>query len=47
MKDTFKEEMFEIAFGNDAINKGYSDAEVISKPKEFSDKALQTETEAQ
>lgn len=32
---------FEIAFGDDAINKGYSREEVLAKLREFSDKALE------
>jgi hypothetical protein len=30
-----------LAFGDDAINKGYSDKEVIAILREFSDKALE------
>lgn len=37
----FKEEVFEIAFGDDAINKGYTEEEVIAKLREFSDSALE------
>ena len=40
---SFKEAIFEIAFGDDAINKGYSEKEVIQKIREFSDLALQKE----
>lgn len=36
----FKEEIYEIAFGDDAINKDYSDGEVISRIRKFSDQAL-------
>ena len=37
---SFREQAFEIAFGDDAINKGYTDDEVIAKLREFSDKSL-------
>jgi len=37
----FKEEIFEIAFGDDAINKDYTDEEVIKRIREFSDKLLE------
>lgn len=36
----FKEEIFEIAFGDNAINKGYTEEEVIKKIREFSDIAF-------
>ena len=39
----FKEEVFEIAFGDRAINKEYSNEEVINKLREYSDKALEVE----
>lgn len=39
----FLEEVFEIAFGDDAINKGYTYAEVVAKLREFSDKAYRSE----
>ncbi|HKL23370.1 MAG TPA: hypothetical protein VJ895_01320 [Candidatus Nanoarchaeia archaeon] len=39
----FKEEIFEIAFGDNAINKDYAEEEVVAKIREFSDKALQVE----
>ncbi len=42
-KDTFKEDIFEIAFGDDAINKGYTDQEVIDTIRSFSDKSLEVE----
>jgi len=41
----FKEEVFEIAFGDNAINKGYSDKEVLEKLLEFSNLALKYEVE--
>lgn len=37
--DNFIEEVYEIAFGDNAINKGYSPKEVINKLKEFSEKS--------
>ena len=43
MKTNFKEEIFEIAFGDNAINKGYTEEEVIKKIREFSDLALEVE----
>ena len=43
MPDFFKESIYEIAFGDDAINKDYSDLEVIAKIREFSDNALKSE----
>ena len=39
----FVEEIFEIAFGDDAINKDYSFEEVVAKIREFSDLALEVE----
>ena len=36
----FKTEVYELAFGADAIDKGYTDKEVLEMIKEFSDKAL-------
>ena len=36
----FVEDVFELAFGDDAINKGYTYDEVLVQLKEFSDKAL-------
>jgi hypothetical protein len=39
MVSKFKEEIYEIAFGDDAINKKFSEDEVIERIKEFSDKA--------
>ena len=35
----FKQEIYEIAFGDDAINKNFTEDEVIERKKEFSDKA--------
>ena len=40
-KDSFMEEVFEIALGDNAINKDYSQEEVLAKLREFSDKALE------
>jgi len=40
---SFKETVYEIAFGDGAINKNYSDSEVLEKIQEFSDKALKIE----
>jgi hypothetical protein len=39
----FKEAVYELAFGDNAINKGYSDEEVIAVLREFSDDALRYE----
>ena len=39
MMSNFKEEIYEIAFGDDAINKNFTEDEVIERIKEFSDKA--------
>jgi hypothetical protein len=39
----FKEAVYELAFGDNAINKGYSDDEVIAMLREFSDNALKYE----
>ena len=39
----FIEQVFEIAFGDDAYNKGYYKDEVLGKLKEFSDNALKYE----
>jgi hypothetical protein len=39
----FKEAIYELAFGDNAINKGYSDEEVIAMLREFSDDALRYE----
>lgn len=38
-KDQFIENVFEIAFGDNAINRGYTRKEVVEKVKEYSDKA--------
>ena len=40
MNSTFQEKIYEIAFGEDAINRGFSEDEVIAKIREFSDKSL-------
>jgi len=37
---TFLEEVYEITFGDNAINRGFSPEEVIEELKSFSDKAL-------
>ena len=37
---TFIEEVYEIAFGDDAINREFSPKEVIKELQSFSDKAL-------
>ena len=37
----FKEAVYELAFGDDAINKGFTDKEVLETLREFSDKALE------
>ena len=39
----FIEEVFEIAFGDDAINRDFSYEEVLARLLEFSDKALENE----
>jgi hypothetical protein len=36
----FKTKVFEFAFGDDAINKKYSDAEVLEKIEDFVEKSL-------
>lgn len=36
----FKEAVYELAFGDNAINKGYTDKKVLNKLRKFSDKAL-------
>lgn len=40
---SFKESVYELAFGDDAINKEYTDSEVLARLKEFSDNALKWE----
>ena len=41
MKDKdFIEIIFEIAFGDDAINKGFTKEEVVTKIQEYSDNSL-------
>ena len=37
-------DIWEVAFGDDAFTKGYTDEEVLSKLREFSDKALAWDT---
>ena len=39
----FIEEVYEIAFGDDAINRDFSYEEVLARLLEFSDKALENE----
>ena len=36
----FREEIYELAFGDDAINRNFSDEEVIEEIRRFSDKAM-------
>lgn len=38
---TFIEEVYEIAFGDNAINRDFSKEEVIAELQSFSDKALE------
>lgn len=42
-KNQFIEEVYEIAFGDDAINKNYSYEEVIERLTEYSENALKWE----
>ena len=42
-KDQFIEEIYEIAFGDNAINRDFSFEEVIERIQEFSDNALKYE----
>ena len=42
-KDQFIEEVYEIAFGEDAINRNFTQEEVIAELKKFSDDALKWE----
>ena len=39
----FKEKVYELAFGDNAISKGYTDEEVLERLREFSDNALKWE----
>ena len=39
-KDQFIEEIYELAFGNNAINRDFTQEEVIAELKKFSDDAL-------
>jgi hypothetical protein len=39
MMSKFKEEIYEIAFGDNAINRNFTEDEVVERIKEFSDKA--------
>jgi len=41
----FVEDVFEIAFGDDAINRDFSYEEVLERLREFSDKALENDNE--
>lgn len=41
----FIREVFELAFGEDAINKGFEPEEVLDKLREFSDAALEGEND--
>ena len=43
---SFREEVYELAFGDDAINKSYTNEEVLEKLREFSDKALAFDSDA-
>jgi hypothetical protein len=40
MNNTFKEMVYKIAFGDNAINKGYSDKEVLDKLLEHSQELI-------
>ena len=42
-KDQFIEEVYEIAFGDNAINRDFGFEEVIERIQEFSDNALKYE----
>ena len=42
-KDQFIEEVYEIAFGDNAINRDFTQEEVITELKKFSDDALKWE----
>lgn len=42
-REDFIAEAFELAFGEDAINRGFSYAEVLRKLRDFSDTALEVE----
>jgi hypothetical protein len=44
-KEEFIAEAFEIAFGDDAINRTFSFEEVLAELREFSDTALQVQFE--
>ena len=43
----FLEEIYDLAFGDDALNKGYDPKDVLERLKEFSDNALKWEEEHQ
>lgn len=43
MNNKFIEDVYEIAFGDNSINKGYTEQEVLDKLKEFSDNSLDKE----
>tara|TARA_R100001443_G_scaffold86778_1_gene93434 strand:- start:859 stop:1092 length:234 start_codon:yes stop_codon:yes gene_type:complete len=42
-KDQFIEEVYEIAFGDNAINRNFTQEEVIAELKKFSDDAIKWE----
>ena len=44
-KEQFIEEVFELAFGDNAINRDFSFEEVLTKLKEDSDKVAEMESE--
>jgi len=46
-QEQFIEEVYEIAFGDDAINRDYSMVEVLDRLMEFSDNALKWEEQAE
>lgn len=41
--DKFKEEVFEIAFGDDAVYKDYTNEEVVNRLKEMNEAAVNYE----
>jgi len=43
--DTFKEKVYEIAFGDNAINRDFTEDEVLEKLKYYNDTALKFEIE--
>ena len=42
---SFEEQVFEIAFGDDAVNRGFTKENVLEKLRYFSDRALWWEQE--